>query len=33
MPITECVVAVLQGRLGATDALRQLMGRGSRPEG
>jgi glycerol-3-phosphate dehydrogenase (NAD(P)+) len=32
MPITECVVAVLQGTLGATEALRLLMGRGSRPE-
>lgn len=32
MPITECVVAVLQGRLGASDALRLLMGRGSRSE-
>ena len=32
MPITECVVAVLQGTLGAADALRLLMGRGSRSE-
>jgi glycerol-3-phosphate dehydrogenase (NAD(P)+) len=27
MPITECVVAVLAGRLSADEAMRSLMGR------
>ena len=33
MPITECVVALLDGRLSAADALAQLMGRGPAHEG
>ncbi|WP_077034202.1 NAD(P)H-dependent glycerol-3-phosphate dehydrogenase [Pelomonas sp. KK5] len=32
MPITEAVVAVLEGRLGAADAVDLLMGRQARPE-
>jgi glycerol-3-phosphate dehydrogenase (NAD(P)+) len=32
MPITECVVAVLDGRLQAADAMRLLMGREARSE-
>jgi glycerol-3-phosphate dehydrogenase (NAD(P)+) len=32
MPITECVVAVLDGRLQAADAMRVLMGREARSE-
>jgi glycerol-3-phosphate dehydrogenase (NAD(P)+) len=32
MPITECVVAVLDGRLQAADAMRALMGREGRSE-
>lgn len=32
MPITEAVVAVIEGRLSPSDAVRQLMGRGSRAE-
>ena len=33
MPITEAVVAVLQGRLSPADALQRLMSRESRAEG
>jgi glycerol-3-phosphate dehydrogenase (NAD(P)+) len=32
MPITEAVVAVLQGRLSPPDAAARLMARGSRAE-
>jgi glycerol-3-phosphate dehydrogenase (NAD(P)+) len=32
MPITECVTAVLDGRLQAVDAMRLLMGREARSE-
>ena len=32
MPITQAVVAVLEGRVQPAEALEQLMGRGARPE-
>ena len=32
MPITRCVVALLDGRLTAVQAAQQLMGRGVRAE-
>jgi glycerol-3-phosphate dehydrogenase (NAD(P)+) len=32
MPITQAVVAVIDGRITPAQALEQLMGRGARPE-